>query len=136
MVGGSGIGRNASYALVGWYCTDAFAGGDRKTWRIQSLDGTTGDICILAESLGTFLVRSGVLTSVHAFASDPERGVFILAFLVAVVGSSLLISVRADQIKSSVRFELLSRETGLLMNNVFLVVAAIAVLLGTLYPFN
>ncbi len=85
--------------------------------------------------LGTFLVRSGVLTSVHAFASDPERGVFILAFLVAVVGSSLLLyALRADQIKSSVRFELLSRETGLLMNNVFLVVAAIAVLLGTLYP--
>ena len=75
--------------------------------------------------LGTFLVRSGVLTSVHAFASDPERGVFILMFLMAVVGSSLaLYAVRANQIKSSVRFDLLSRETGLLLNNVLLVVAA------------
>ncbi|HHI77092.1 MAG TPA: heme lyase CcmF/NrfE family subunit [Gammaproteobacteria bacterium] len=85
--------------------------------------------------LGTFLVRSGVLTSVHAFASDPERGVFILAFLFTVVGSSLaLYAVRANEIKSSVRFELLSRETFLLMNNVLLLVAAVAVLLGTLYP--
>ena len=85
--------------------------------------------------LGTFLVRSGVLTSVHAFASDPERGVFILMFLMAVVGSSLaLYAVRANQIKSTVRFELLSRETGLLLNNVLLVVAAASILLGTLYP--
>ena len=85
--------------------------------------------------LGTFLVRSGVLTSVHAFASDPERGVFILMFLMAVVGSSLaLYAIRANQIKSSVRFDLLSRETGLLLNNVLLVVAAASILLGTLYP--
>jgi len=85
--------------------------------------------------LGTFLVRSGVLTSVHAFASDPERGVFILVFLVAVVGSSLaLYAVRTSRIKSTVRFELVSRETGLLLNNVLLVVAAASVLLGTLYP--
>ena len=85
--------------------------------------------------LGTFLVRSGVLTSVHAFASDPERGVFILLFLMTVVGSSLTVyAVRANQIKSSVRFELLSRETGLLLNNVLLVVAATSILLGTLYP--
>ncbi len=85
--------------------------------------------------LGTFLVRSGVLTSVHAFASDPERGVFILAFLFAVVGSSLaLYAFRANEIKSTVRFELLSRETLLLLNNVILLVAAVAVLLGTLYP--
>ena len=85
--------------------------------------------------LGTFLVRSGVLTSVHAFASDPERGVFILAFLVAVVGSSLLLyALRANDIKSSVRFEFLSRESALLFNNVILLAAAMAVLLGTLYP--
>ena len=85
--------------------------------------------------LGTFLVRSGVLTSVHAFASDPERGVFILMFLVAVVGSSLLLyALRANQIRSAVSFDLVSRETGLLMNNVLLVVAAAAVLIGTLYP--
>jgi len=85
--------------------------------------------------LGTFLVRSGVLTSVHAFATDPERGVFILAFLIVVIGGSLLLySVRASQIRSTVKFGLFSRETGLLINNVILVVAAASVLLGTLYP--
>ena len=85
--------------------------------------------------LGTFLVRSGVLTSVHAFATDPSRGVFILAFLVVVIGGSLLLySWRASQIRSSVSFKLISRETGLLLNNVILVVAACSVLLGTLYP--
>ena len=85
--------------------------------------------------LGTFLVRSGVLTSVHAFASDPTRGVFILLFLCAVIGGSLLLYAwRAAQIRSLVKFELLSRETGLLLNNVVLVVAAASVLLGTLYP--
>ncbi len=85
--------------------------------------------------LGTFLVRSGVLTSVHAFASDPARGVFILAFLVVVVGGSLAIyGWRAPQLVSKGRFQLLSRETALLLNNVILVVAAVSVLLGTLYP--
>ncbi|MDH3948886.1 MAG: heme lyase CcmF/NrfE family subunit [Gammaproteobacteria bacterium] len=85
--------------------------------------------------LGTFLVRSGVLTSVHAFASDPARGVFILIFLGVVVGSSLLIySWRASQIRSHVHFDLLSRETGLLLNNVFLIVTTSSILLGTLYP--
>ena len=85
--------------------------------------------------LGTFLVRSGVLTSVHAFASDPTRGVFILAFLAVVVGSSLLLyALRAHQIRSYVKFDLISRETSLLSNNVLLVVVAASVLLGTLYP--
>jgi cytochrome c-type biogenesis protein CcmF len=85
--------------------------------------------------LGTFLVRSGVLTSVHAFATDPTRGVFILIFLGIVVGGSLLLySWRAHQIRSYVHFKLVSRETGLLLNNVLLVVAAVSVLLGTLYP--
>ncbi|TVO71911.1 heme lyase CcmF/NrfE family subunit [Sedimenticola selenatireducens] len=85
--------------------------------------------------LGTFLVRSGVLTSVHAFASDPSRGIFILIFLIVVIGGSLLLySWRASQIRSSVSFNLVSRETGLLLNNVILVVAASSVLLGTLYP--
>jgi cytochrome c-type biogenesis protein CcmF len=85
--------------------------------------------------LGTFLVRSGVLTSVHAFASDPTRGVFILAFLVVVVGSSLLLySMRAAQVRSFVRFDLISRETAMLLGNVFLVVSAASILLGTLYP--
>ena len=85
--------------------------------------------------LGTFLVRSGVLTSVHAFATDPGRGIFILLFLCVVIGGSLLLySWRASQIRSSIKFSLISRDTGLLMNNVFLVVACASVLLGTLYP--
>jgi cytochrome c-type biogenesis protein CcmF len=73
--------------------------------------------------LGTFLVRSGVLTSVHAFASDPERGVFILGFLVLVVGGSLtLYAWRAPLLKSAARTSLLSRDGALLLNNVFLTV--------------
>ena len=85
--------------------------------------------------LGTFLVRSGVLTSVHAFATDPARGVFILIFLSVVVGGSLLLySWRASKIRSYVSFDTVSRETALLLNNVILVVTASSVLLGTLYP--
>ena len=85
--------------------------------------------------LGTFLVRSGVLTSVHAFATDPKRGVFILAFLTLVIGGSLaLYAWRAKQVGLGSKFELLSRESLLLTNNVLLVVAAGSVLLGTLYP--
>ena len=85
--------------------------------------------------LGTFLVRSGVLTSVHAFATDPRRGIFILAFLAAVIGSSLfLFAWRAPKVGLGGAFALVSRETLLLLNNVLLVVAAGSVLLGTLYP--
>ena len=85
--------------------------------------------------LGTFLVRSGVLTSVHAFATDPKRGIFILAFLVAVIGSSLLLFAwRAPKVGLGGRFALVSRESLLLTNNVLLVVACASVLLGTLYP--
>ena len=85
--------------------------------------------------LGTFLVRSGVLTSVHAFASDPRRGIFILILLAVVVGSSLtLFAWRAPKVSLGGAFALLSRETLLLVNNVLLVVAAGSVLLGTLYP--
>ncbi|WP_313054843.1 heme lyase CcmF/NrfE family subunit [Pseudomonas lopnurensis] len=85
--------------------------------------------------LGTFLVRSGVLTSVHAFATDPERGVFILAFLLLVVGGSLtLFALRAPVVKSQIGFGLWSRETLLLVNNLLLVVATAMILLGTLYP--
>jgi len=85
--------------------------------------------------LGTFLVRSGVLTSVHAFASDPKRGIFILAFLVLVIGGSLLLYAwRAKQVGLGGKFEVVSRESLLLSNNVLLTVAAGSVLLGTLYP--
>jgi len=85
--------------------------------------------------LGTFLVRSGVLTSVHAFATDPRRGVFILIFLSVVVGGSLtLFAMRASKVRSGGSFALVSRETFLLVNNVLLATAAATVLLGTLYP--
>jgi len=100
--------------------------------------GWTVLLAILAFSLsllGTFLVRSGVLTSVHAFATDPRRGVFILIFLGIVVGGSLaLFAARAPRLGLGGTFELISRETMLLVNNVLLLVAAGAVLLGTLYP--
>lgn len=85
--------------------------------------------------LGTFLVRSGVLTSVHAFANDPERGVFILGFLAVVVCSAFgLYAWRAPQLKSDANFTWVSRESFLLFNNAILLVAAATVLLGTLYP--
>jgi cytochrome c-type biogenesis protein CcmF len=85
--------------------------------------------------LGTFLVRSGVLTSVHAFATDPKRGIFILAFLVFVIGGSLLLYAwRARHVGLGGKFEVVSRESFLLSNNVLLTVAAGSVLLGTLYP--
>jgi cytochrome c-type biogenesis protein CcmF len=85
--------------------------------------------------LGTFLVRSGVLTSVHAFANDPERGVFILGFLLVVIGGSLLLyALRAPAVKSIASFEWLSRELFLLSNNIILVIVMLTVLLGTLYP--
>ncbi|MEM7282308.1 MAG: heme lyase CcmF/NrfE family subunit [Pseudomonadota bacterium] len=93
-------------------------------------------ICAFSLSLlGTFLVRSGVLVSVHSFASDPARGAFILAFLVVVVGSSLVLyAMRAGSLESSAGFKLVSRETALLVNNILLVIAAILILIGTLYP--
>ena len=93
-------------------------------------------ICAFSLSLvGTFLVRSGVLTSVHAFATDPRRGVFILGYLVLVIGGSLtLYAIRAPKVGLGGRFELVSRESALLANNVLLLAAAGSVLLGTLYP--
>jgi cytochrome c-type biogenesis protein CcmF len=104
--------------------------GSFKSWTVL--------LAIMAFSLsllGTFLVRSGVLSSVHAFATDPTRGLFILVFLGAVVGSSLtLYAWRAPKVGLGVRFAVLSRETMLLANNVLLIVAMAAVLLGTLYP--
>ncbi|MEW6760719.1 MAG: heme lyase CcmF/NrfE family subunit [Pseudomonadota bacterium] len=95
-------------------------------------------LAILAFSLsllGTFLVRSGVLTSVHAFATDPARGTFILVFLTLVVGGSLLLyGWRVGRVGHGGRFALFSREAFLLANNVVLLAATAAVLLGTLYP--
>jgi len=85
--------------------------------------------------LGTFLVRSGVLVSVHAFASDPARGIFILVFLALVIGSSLtLYAWRASSLETSVGFKACSRETFILVNNILLVIAAGVILIGTLGP--
>ncbi|MFV8817429.1 heme lyase CcmF/NrfE family subunit [Haliea sp. E17] len=85
--------------------------------------------------LGTFLVRSGVLTSVHAFATDPARGMFILVFLGIVVGGSLtLYALRAPAVSSRVSFAWVSRETLLLLNNIVFLVATLTVLFGTLFP--
>src|SRR5215212_170678 len=104
--------------------------GGFKSWTVL--------LAITAFSLslvGTFLVRSGVITSVHAFAADPKRGIFILAFLVLVIGGSLLLyASRAKQVGLGGKFDLVSRESLLLSNNVLLTVAAGSVLLGTLYP--
>jgi cytochrome c-type biogenesis protein CcmF len=104
--------------------------GSFKNWTVL--------LAIVAFSLsllGTFLVRSGVLTSVHAFATDPRRGLFILVFLALVIGGSLLLYAwRAPQIGAGGSFALFSRESLLLLNNVLLVAAAATVLLGTLYP--
>lgn len=85
--------------------------------------------------IGTFLVRSGVLTSVHAFAVDPLRGVYILGFLALVIGGALsLYAYRAALFSSTASYSLFSKESALLLNNVFLIVAMLTVLLGTLYP--
>ena len=104
--------------------------GAFKSWTVL--------LAIMAFSLsllGTFLVRSGVLSSVHAFATDPRRGLFILALLVVAIGGSLaLYAWRAPKVGLGARFELVSRESMLLGNNVMLVVAMATVLLGTLYP--
>ncbi|MEL6259131.1 MAG: heme lyase CcmF/NrfE family subunit, partial [Pseudomonadota bacterium] len=85
--------------------------------------------------VGTFIVRSGVLTSVHAFAVDPDRGVFILALLIIATGGALaLYALRAGKIAHGANFELESREAGLVLNNVLLVVSTATVFLGTFYP--
>ncbi|MBL4647716.1 MAG: heme lyase CcmF/NrfE family subunit [Gammaproteobacteria bacterium] len=128
--------ENASFMpwLVGTALIHSLAASEKrntfKAWTVLLA------ICAFSLSLlGTFLVRSGVLTSVHAFATDPKRGVFILIFLVVVIGSSLtLYAWRVATMRAGNSFKLYSRETLLLINNVFLVVAAATVLLGTLYP--
>ncbi|MDE3114990.1 MAG: heme lyase CcmF/NrfE family subunit [Pseudomonadota bacterium] len=85
--------------------------------------------------IGTFLVRSGVLSSVHSFASDPKRGMFILMMLVAAIGSALaLFAWRAPQLEEGAAFEPVSKETTFLINNVFLVAACATVFIGTIYP--
>jgi len=104
--------------------------GTFKAWTVL-LAITCFSLCLL----GTFLVRSGVLVSVHSFASDPARGMFILAFLVIVIGSSLLLyAIKGNSVRAPSRHEPFSRESFLLGNNVLLIAAMLVVLLGTLLP--
>jgi len=128
--------ENASFMpwLVGTALIHSLAVSEKrgtfKSWTLL-LAITTFSMSLL----GAFIVRSGVLTSVHAFAVDPERGVFIIGFLVVVVGGSLtLYAARASIIRSAVTYQWLSREAFLLLNNILLVTAMSLVLLGTLYP--
>jgi cytochrome c-type biogenesis protein CcmF len=128
--------ENASF--MPWLAGTALLHSAIVVEKRDSLKSWTILLAILAFSLsllGTFLVRSGVLTSVHAFAVDPARGVFVLALLgVAVGGSLLLYAWRAPAMEPSGMFAPISREGGLLLNNLLLSVACATVLLGTLYP--
>ncbi|WP_133130808.1 heme lyase CcmF/NrfE family subunit [Legionella yabuuchiae] len=128
--------ENASFMpwLVGTALLHSLAVSEKrkqfKAWTIL--------LAITAFSLsliGTFLVRSGVLTSVHAFAVDPQRGLYILCFLLLVIGGSLLLfSFRAQTLQSATEPSPVSRESALLLNNVFLAVIMLTVLMGTIYP--
>jgi len=128
--------ENASF--MPWLIGTALIHSLAVTEKRGLLKSWTVLLAIMAFSLsllGTFLVRSGVLISVHAFATDPARGVFILGFLVVVLGGAFtLYAWRAPKLVSDGAFPLFSREGFLLLNNVFLSVSAAAVLLGTLYP--
>ncbi len=119
------IGTALIHSLAVTEKRDAF-----KVWTVLL------SICAFSLSLlGTFLVRSGVLTSVHAFATDPGRGLFILIYLVVVIGGALLLfALRAPTVGLGERFDVVSRESMLLANNVVLAAAASSVLLGTMYP--
>lgn len=128
--------ENASFMpwLVGTALIHSLAVTDKRS----SFKSWTVLLAIFTFSLsllGTFLVRSGILVSVHAFATDPARGLYILIFLAVVVGGSLLLyAIRAPRITSSGQFDVFSRETALLVNNVLLLVAMLTILVGTLYP--
>ncbi len=128
--------ENASF--MPWLVGTALIHSQAVTEKRGSFRAWTLLLAIFAFSLsllGTFLVRSGVLTSVHAFASDPRRGVFILAFLAIVIGGSLLLyALRAPKVSGGEPFAAVSRETLLLTNNLMFACAAAMVLLGTLYP--
>jgi cytochrome c-type biogenesis protein CcmF len=128
--------ENASF--MPWLAGAALLHSQAVTEKRGSFRGWTLLLAITAFSLsllGTFLVRSGVLTSVHAFAADPARGVFILIFLGIVIGGSLLLyALRAPGVEDGKPFAATSRETLLLANNLLLASACAMVLLGTLYP--
>jgi cytochrome c-type biogenesis protein CcmF len=152
---GIGLGSWWSYYTLGWggwWVWDPVENASFMPWltgtallhsaivveKREALKSWTILLAIVTFSLsllGTFLVRSGVLTSVHAFAADPTRGVFILALLGLAIGGSLtLYAIRAPQLDGGGAFAPISREGGLLINNLLLTTAAATVLLGTLYP--
>jgi cytochrome c-type biogenesis protein CcmF len=125
-------------ALMPWLVATALLHSALATERTGAFRTWTLLLAIAAFSLsliGTFLVRSGVLTSVHSFANDPQRGFFILVMIFAAIGSALaLFAWRAPKLEGGAGFEPASRETALLLNNVLLTAAAATVFLGTLYP--
>ena len=128
--------ENASF--MPWLLAAALLHSAIVTEKRESLKSWTILLSILAfgfSLLGTFLVRSGVITSVHAFANDPERGVFILAILFVFVGGALtLFSFRAGSLEAKGVFSLVSRESALVLNNILLAVSAFVVFVGTLWP--
>ncbi|MCL9683441.1 heme lyase CcmF/NrfE family subunit [Legionella maioricensis] len=128
--------ENASF--MPWLVGTALLHSLAVTEQRQQFKAWTMLLAIAAFSLsliGTFLVRSGVLTSVHAFAVDPQRGLYILGFLLVVIGGSLLLFLfRAQTLQTGSSPSPLSRESALLLNNVFLVVIMLTVLMGTVYP--
>lgn len=128
--------ENAS--LMPWLATTALLHSAIVVEKRDSLKRWTILLAIVAFAfsiLGTFLVRSGVITSVHAFATDPARGAFILGLLAVVVGGALtLYALRAHLLDGGGLFAAISREGALILNNVLLAVALVTVLLGTLYP--
>ena len=125
-------------SLLPWLLTTALLHSVKVTEKRDRLKSWTILLSILSFSLtllGTFIVRSGLLTSVHAFASDPARGVFILIFLVIVTsGSLLLYAIKLDKIENKKNIYIISREGGLLLNNIFLCASAATILLGTMWP--
>jgi len=128
--------ENASF--MPWLFATALLHSAIVVEKRDALKSWTVLLAILAFSfslIGTFIVRSGVITSVHAFANDPERGVFILAILAVAIGGALtLYAMRAGQLRSTAVFGFVSRESGLVLNNLLLTVAAAVVFVGTIWP--
>jgi cytochrome c-type biogenesis protein CcmF len=128
--------ENAS--LMPWLAATALLHSTIVVEQRDKLKSWTVLLAILAFSLslvGTFIVRSGLLTSVHSFASDPARGVFILGILLAAIGVPLLLfAIRGPQISTREDYVLISRESGLILNNFLLTAATVVVLVGTFYP--
>ena len=128
--------ENASF--MPWLISVALLHSAIVVEKRETLKSWTVLLAILAFSfslIGTFIVRSGVITSVHAFANDPERGVFILAILTVAIGGALtLYALRSNALRSNAAFSVVSRESGLVLNNLLLVVATLVVFIGTIWP--